>query len=134
MDSPTLNTFSQDFFIDFELEHLIDVHATASEHVIELLSLDNGTGETIEKDSTLALRVAEVVIDEANDELVGNEFSALHDSIGLLSELSASLNSITEHIAGSQVADAEIILDLGALSTFTRAWWSNHNDVLGGAL
>lgn len=32
------------------------------------------------------------------------------------------------------MADTEIILDFGALSTLARAWGSNHDDIHGRAL
>ena len=134
MDSAALDSLDENFFVNLELKNAIDVHFFAFEHGIKLLSLSLSSGEAVKEDAALALWVAEVVLDEADDELIGHELSSLHDAISLHAELSACLDSVSEHVTCGQVAHAEVILDLGSLSALARAWWSNHDDVHGGAL
>ena len=133
MDSPAFDTLNQDFFVYFEFKNLVNIHLTSLKHAIKFLSLSNSARETIKKNTTFTLRVAEIVVNQIDNEFIGDKLATLHDGIGLLAELSASFHSITKHVTSRQVANAKIVSDLGALCTFTRSWRSNHDDILGWA-
>ena len=115
MDATTLDSISEHVLVNSKLENTVDVHLLAGEHLVEFLSLCHSPGEAIKKDASLAFGIAEVVLNETDDEVVGDEVTTLHDSVGFLAELGASSNSITEHVTSSQMADTKIILDLGSL-------------------
>ena len=134
MDSTAFNPVAEDLLIDGKFEDAVDVHVFAFEHGVKLLSLGNITGETVKKHTSLALGITKVVLDKANDKLVGHELTTLHDTISLLTEGGTSSNSFTEHVTGGQVADTKIILDLGALSSLAGAGGSNHDNIHCGAL
>ena len=134
MDAATNDTLGQLLLVNLEFEDLVNANLSLLEHGIELLSLGNVSWEAIEEDSTLALWIAQVVANETNDELIWHKLTSLHDSISLLAQLGALLDSLTEHVSRGQVADAEIVSDLGSLGSLARAWGSNHDNVGGWAL
>ena len=134
MDSTAFDSISENVLINVEFEDAIDVHVLALEHGVKLLSLGNVTGEAVKKNTTLALGIAKVCLNESNDELIGHELTALHDTISCLTEFRAGSDCVTEHVTGSQVADAKVIFDAWALSSLAGTWGSNHDDVHSGAL
>ena len=134
MDATALDSLSKHVFVNGEFKNAVNVHVLALEHIIELLSLSNSAGEAVEKDTSFTLWVAHVVFDETNDELVRHEIATLHNGVSLFAKLSASSDGVTQHVASGEMADAKVILDLGALGSLTGAWWSNHDHVHGWAL
>ena len=134
MDSTASDSLFKNLFVDLELKHTVNVHLLLGHHSVELTSLDLSSGETVEKDSTLTLRVGHVLLNEANDDLVGDKTTSIHNSLGLLSDFSALGNSGTEHISSSEMANAKLVLDGGALSSLAGAGGSNHDNVKGGLL
>ena len=134
VDPTPFDSFPEGFLIDFELKHFVDVHLLRGEHLIKLFGLGYGPREAVKKDATFALGVAQVVLDQSDDELVGDELATLHDSVSLLAKLSSSSDGITEHVSCRQVANAEVVFDFGALGTLARTGWSNHNNIHGRAL
>jgi len=66
------------------------------------------------------LVVLQVVLDHVNHDLVTDQSTGVHDLLGLETNLGLVSNGSTKHVAGSQVADAELLLDLRGLGTF--AW------------
>ena len=104
VDTTTLNSLDQNTLIDVEFEDAIDVHFVLFEHQVKFLSLSGGPGETVKKDASLAFGVFQVVCNQANDELIWNQLAGFHQALCFLSELRACGNSVTEHVAGGQVA------------------------------
>ncbi len=133
MDAATLDSLGKHALVHVEFENAVNVHFLVLEHSVELLSLSDSAREAVEEDASLTLRVAQVVLDETNNEIVGDKLTTLHDTVSLLSKLGASSNSVTEHVAGSEMADAKIVLDFGALGSLSGAGGSNHDHVHSGA-
>ena len=134
MDPTAFNSLNKHFLIDLEFKDAVNVHFLVCEHGVELLGLSRVSWEAVKEDAALALWIAKVVLDEANNELIRDELATFHDAISLLSKFSACLDCVSEHVTGGKMADAKVVLDVGALGTLARAWWSNHNHVHGGAL
>ena len=134
MDATSLDSLSEHVLVHVELENAVDIHVLALEHRVELLGLSHSSGEAVEKDASLALGLAQVVLDKTNDEVVGDELAALHDAISLFAELGASSYCVTEHVASCEMADAEVVSDLGALGSLTGAGGSDHDHIHGRAL
>ena len=84
MDPTTLNSLNEHLLVYLEIKDTIDVHTLRLEHGVKLFGLSNCTGESIKENTSLTLRLIQAIADEANDELVRDEFSALHDSVSLL--------------------------------------------------
>ena len=95
MDPATLNSLNEHLLVNLEINDTIDVHSFGREHLVKLLSLCDSTGEAIKENTSLTLGIAQVIADETDDELVGDEFAALHNSVSLLSKVSASFDSVT---------------------------------------
>jgi len=131
MNTTAFDSFGEHFFVDFELKHSVDLSVVLGEHAVELLGLDLGSWETVEENTTFTLWLLQVVLDESNDKVIWDEIATLHDSVGCFSKLSSRLDGSAEHVAGGEMADAEIVSDFWALGTLARSWGSNHDDVHG---
>lgn len=86
----------------------------------------------------LALRVlVQVLFNHTNDNLVRYETASIHDLLSLQTKRSLGGDSSSQHVTSGQVADTELLLDSGSLSTLASAGRA-HNDhaklVLGDAL
>jgi hypothetical protein len=132
VDTATLNTLNKDVIIDLEFNSLVDGCVLGLKHAFEFLSLDIGSGETIKEHSALALGLLGGILNETNNYLIGNKFTAVHNFLSLLAKLSALRNSVSQHISGSEVAETQLISDARGLSTLSGSWGSNEHDVLLG--
>src|SRR6266571_1930389 len=65
--------------------------------------------------------------DNRNDDVIGHEFSTVHDVFCAESRRRARGHRFAQHIAGRQLRDAKARGNLLRLSTFSRAWRSQHN-------
>ncbi len=104
---------------DLELEGDVKLSAALSKHGVEGLGLLEGTRETIEDETLAARGVTEGLLDAANNNLVRDEATRLHDVLDLEAHLGLLVDSLAEHVAGCEVADAVGLLDnrgLGALA------------------
>ena len=136
VNTAAFNSLDEDLVINLELNNLIDALALSSHHRVELLSLNGSSGEAIEEHAVEASRRGHVLLEQTDDELVVDEATSGHDILGLLAELSASGNGISEHVAGSEMADAKILGDGGSLSALAGTGRTNQDNVhlgLGGA-
>lgn len=69
----------------------------------------------------LALLVRlQLVLDHTDHDLIRDQSTGIHDLLGLLAELGLLADLVSEHVTGSQVADAVLLLQVGGLSTL--AW------------
>ena len=134
MDATALDSLSKHVFVNGKFKNAVNVHVLALEHIVELLSLSNSAGESVKKDASFTLWVAHVIFDKTNDEVVRHEIATLHNGVSLLAKLSACSDGVTQHVASGEMADAKVILDLGALGSLTGAGGSNHDNVHGWAL
>ena len=95
VDTTALNTLNKDIVIDLELNSLVNDCLLLLEHAIELLSLDSGSWETVKEHSALTLGLLRGILNQTNNELIGNEFTTVHNLLSLLAELCALSNSIS---------------------------------------
>ena len=52
-----------------------------------LLGLGEVTGETVEQETVPALVLHQALVDQPNNQIIGDEVSALHDGLSFLSEV-----------------------------------------------
>lgn len=120
VDQATSDAGDEEVVIDGELDNGVQALLLVLQHGIQLLSLDNSAGESIENESVLALLVVlQVVLDHVDHDLVTDESTSIHDLLGLHTDLGLVGNGSAEHVTGGQVADAVLLLDLGSLGTLT---------------
>mmetsp|Transcript_65162 Transcript_65162/g.132552 ORF Transcript_65162/g.132552 Transcript_65162/m.132552 type:complete len:515 (+) Transcript_65162:119-1663(+) len=98
------------------------------------LGLCGGTGESIEQPTLLlAVGFVETVTDDADDDFVGDELSAVHEFLGLDSDIGAGSDGRTKHVSGRQVDDAEFFFDDFALRALSAGGGTGDDDVHGRA-
>ena len=99
------------------------------EHLVEGLGLDEGAGETVEDETEAAVGILDAVADDADDDIIGHEAASLHDGGGLETNLGLGGDGGTEHVAGGELGDGKEILNLGTVSAFSGARWTeqDHN-------
>ena len=64
--------------------------------------------------------VIEVVFNHADHDLIAHERASVHDLLRLDAERGLPDDLLAEHVARSEMADAELLLDVGCLRTL--AW------------
>ena len=64
--------------------------------------------------------VVELLLDHADHDLIADEAARVHDLLGLDAERGALGDLLAEHIARGEVANAELVLDVGRLRAL--AW------------
>ena len=132
MDTATLNTLYEDVIINLEFNSLVDGRVLGLKHAFELLSLDIGSGETVKEHSAITLGLLGGILNETNDDLIGNKLTSVHNFLSLLAKLCALRNSVSQHISSGEVAETQLISDTRSLSTLSGSWGSNEHDVLLG--
>ena len=134
VNSTSNNSISEGFLINLKVEDLVDSLVAGCHHLVEGGGLSSSSGESIEHESTFAHGLGNVVVDKSNNEIIGYKLSGLHDSVSLLSKRSVSLDSGSEHISGSEMADAEFVLNHGSLSSLTSTGGTDEDQVKLGLL
>mmetsp|Transcript_21294 Transcript_21294/g.43795 ORF Transcript_21294/g.43795 Transcript_21294/m.43795 type:complete len:248 (+) Transcript_21294:315-1058(+) len=128
--SASNDTFHQDFVGNVEEQEAIGGTASFGKG----LGLGGGSRESIEQPTLfLAIGFLETITDDTDDDLVGDEFSAVHVFLGLNTDFGSGGDSGTKHVSGRQVDNTEFLLDnftLGALSTGRS---TGDDDVYGTA-
>ena len=98
-----------------EFDHRGHLVATLAEHLLQRLSLRDGTGEAIEDHP---LVIAERVVDSGQDahhQIVGDQLSLVDVAGGSLAQLRALLYLSPQHIAGGDVVQTILLNHLVAL-------------------
>lgn len=101
MDEATGDAGDEEGVDDLELNGVLEWCLAGGEHLVEGLGLDDGSWEAVEYEAALALLVVfKLVLDHANDDVVGDQSTLVHDLLGLLAELSALCDLGAEHVSG----------------------------------
>mmetsp|Transcript_26849 Transcript_26849/g.42417 ORF Transcript_26849/g.42417 Transcript_26849/m.42417 type:complete len:234 (+) Transcript_26849:237-938(+) len=100
-----------------------------AQHLIQSLRLHQRAGETVQDESEFAVGFADAIPDDADDDVVGDESSSLHDGGGLETDLRFGGDGGAKHVARGELGDAEEILDFRAVRSLSSAWWTkkDHN-------
>jgi hypothetical protein len=62
MNPTSLDSFHEQFLVYLKLKNTIDVHISAGKHGVKFLSLNHSARKTIKENTTLALWVAQIVV------------------------------------------------------------------------
>ena len=84
-----------------------------------LRRLRHGAGEAVEDEAVGAVGRLDVVLDDADDEIVRDQAATLHHGLCLLAQLRALGDGRAQQVARGQVAQAVLLLDDGRLSRAT---------------
>src|SRR4029079_5647284 len=86
-------------------EHGVDRRAAILEHTVESLGLGYRARKTVEDEASTPGILIEALTDQLDDEIVGNEVTAVHDLSGLAAELAAGSNRGSEHVPGRELGE-----------------------------
>jgi hypothetical protein len=78
---------------------MVNVHLVIRENFVKLLRLNDITRKTVKQNSIFTLWGIQVVLNEANHQLIGDEFAGSHETMGRLAERTSRSNSFTKHIS-----------------------------------
>mmetsp|Transcript_20995 Transcript_20995/g.70021 ORF Transcript_20995/g.70021 Transcript_20995/m.70021 type:complete len:204 (+) Transcript_20995:2269-2880(+) len=97
--------------------------------LLHSISLHSSAGKTIKKPSlVLAILLSKPVLDNADNHVIGNQSSFVHESLRHLSQLGSSLHLSTESIPRRDVHNSELLDDVFALGSFARRWGTRDDD------
>ncbi|MNV26119.1 hypothetical protein D3C71_1172330 [compost metagenome] len=124
MNATTGDTLNDFFVIDGDFDHVVQLDASSHQG----FSLRNGARETVEQETVGAVGLSDTVLDQCDDQVVGDQTASIHDALGLDAQLGAGLDRSTQHVAGGDLRNAEFLGDELSLSTFTGPGSSQQND------
>ena len=120
--------FDQSVVIDLKLNHRIKLHPVAGEKLVESVSLRQSARETVE-DETGVVAVFEFLFDQADHDLVGDEFARIHHGGDFLAHLRAGSPCRTQHITSGKLHHATLLHEALRLSSLARARRSKQNNI-----
>ena len=82
----------------------------------------NGAGKTVEQEAFIAVRLGDAGLDQIDDNVIRDQPAGIHDFLCHDSQLGASLDRRTQHIAGGNLWNAEPFLDVTGLCALSRPW------------
>ena len=85
-------------------------------------------GKAVEQAAFGAVGLGEPLGDDAHDDLVGNELAEMKIAGRLIAELGAGLMGLTQHVAGREMRDAEIVLEPLGLRPFSSTRRAEKHD------
>ena len=113
-DPPPGQPVEDDLARHVEVDH--EVERIAVEHAVELLGLMHRAREAVEYEAVVERATGrEALLDDADHDVVGNEFALVHEALGLEPECSALRGLLAEHVAGRQVRDAVMLRETRSL-------------------
>jgi hypothetical protein len=77
-------------------------------------------GKAVEKKPRLGVRLVDAVGDDADHDIVGDEFTPVHDRLGLLADRRSRSDGSAEHVAGRELRDPEPLHHADSLRPLPR--------------
>ncbi|MCY1178554.1 hypothetical protein D9M73_189080 [compost metagenome] len=123
VNAATGNTLNDFFVGDGDFNHSIQLDTSSHQG----FSLRNGAWETVEQETVGTVRLGDAVLDQVDDQLVGNQLASVHDRLGFQAQRGAGLDSGAQHVASGDLRNGEFFGDELCLSTFTGPGSSQQN-------
>jgi len=89
------------------------------EEFVQGLGLGHGAREAVEDEAPFGVRLGQALADDADDQLVGDQFAPFHDGLGLLPQGGAGGHRRAQQVTGGDLGDLVLFhqaLGLGALA------------------
>ena len=115
-------------FNDFGVRHL-DFENEVDRDACGLkgFSLRNRTGEAVEEGAVHGVGLREAVLDETDDDVVGDELTLVHHGLGSQTERGARLDGGTKHVARGDLGNTELFADELGLRALAGTGRPNQN-------
>mmetsp|Transcript_30065 Transcript_30065/g.49689 ORF Transcript_30065/g.49689 Transcript_30065/m.49689 type:complete len:247 (+) Transcript_30065:313-1053(+) len=123
----TADAFLQNFVRDLQLNNLGDNSSFLRKHDIQSLGLLECSGESIQNESKLTIWFLNAILNDPNNNIVRHETSSLHDCLCLLSNLTLSGYSRTQHITSTQLRHAQHVFNFRTVRALAGTGWAKKN-------
>jgi len=124
-DAAAAHAVDDDIVSDRQLQHLVDADA----HLLDGLCLCDGAGHTVQDEAVCAVSLGQAVLQDANDDLIGDQCAGVHEALCLQAHLGAVLDSSAEDVAGADGGDVQLCADDLSLRTFACAGGAQQNQI-----
>ena len=111
----TRDTADDFFIINRNFDHVVDDHAG----FLQGFSLRNGPREAIKEETIGAIGLGDALLDQIDDQVIGDQTTAVHHAFGNQAQFSASLDRSTQHVTGGDLRNTKLLGDETSLGTFT---------------
>src|SRR5690606_21440627 len=115
------------FVVDGEFDRVIYTPARC----LQRFSLRNGARETIGQKAIGAIGLSDALLDQVDDQVVGNQAAGIHHALGLQAQLGTSLDRRAQHVARGNLRNAEFFGNEAGLGTFASTGRSQQNHAHG---
>ena len=104
-DTSAGNTLLNGFVGNEDLQNLVDLHA----HFVQCLGLRHAAGKTVQNEAILAVVLCNAFLQDPDDNIVGNQSTAVHRSLCLDTIFGAGADCLTQHIAGGNLRNRQCL-------------------------
>mmetsp|Transcript_869 Transcript_869/g.1700 ORF Transcript_869/g.1700 Transcript_869/m.1700 type:complete len:327 (+) Transcript_869:191-1171(+) len=127
VDPSPANAFFEDRVGNFESDDLRDTFTRSGEHFVQSGSLFQSAGETVKDKPVVAVLVSDALLDNVNNDFVGDETSRVHQTFDSAAERGVRSSDFSQHITGGELRNADLIVDLGGLRPFASSWGAKQD-------
>ncbi len=98
------------------------------EDAVQLLGLGPGAREPVQDEAVRGPVVGvELFLDDADDDVVGDQEAAVHEPLGLEAERGAGARGLPEQVSGREVVDAVVLGHADRLGSLARTLLSEQH-------
>jgi len=116
------NSLDEPRGVDSQLDRRVEFEAVTLQHRVERLGLGDRARESIENETALRIGFTDAVLDDPDDDVVGDQRAGLHHRLGLQADRRSRLDRGAQHIAGRELRDTVFPHQPRRLSAFSGAW------------
>jgi hypothetical protein len=128
-DETARQTRNQFLIWNFDVQNGIDRASKCAHHFVERNGLFHRARKSIEQDAVHGVGLADALSQHGNRDLIGHQRSACHEVAGAHAEIRMPPQVVAKQIAGSDVSQPELALQLLSLSTFARSWRTEEDKI-----
>ena len=104
-DSSARDTLLDGLVGNEDLQNLVDLHA----HFVQRFCLRHAAGKTVQNETILAVVLCNAFLQDADDDIIGDQGTAVHCSLCLDTVFGAGADCLTQHIAGGNLGDRQCL-------------------------
>ena len=104
-DAP-FDALEENSFVNLELDHRVEIELLLVQHAVERLGLRHGARKAVEDEAVVGVGLGDAVGDDRHNDVVGYEFAARHDLLGVQPDRGAGGSRGTQHVTGGELNDS----------------------------
>ena len=102
-DTATGQSGGDDVVCDIDVENSVDRNA----HAVECLGLSDGSREAVKDKAVLAVVLGDALLDDVDDDFIGNQLAAFDERLGFETDLRAAFQRFSDNIARRNLRDVK---------------------------